>query len=158
MRRGIEGCAFALVLAIAARAAGSSPVADAAMKGDMGTVKSLIQQKADVNAPQADGATALQWAAYRNNVAMADALIAAGANVKLANRDGATALRLASLNGNPRMIETLLKAGADPNEPAPSASFRCCSLPATAMSMPFGYCSTMARISTARRPCEEPLL
>jgi ankyrin repeat protein len=94
-------------------------VADAAMKGDLASVKSLIQQKADVNAPQADGATAIQWAAYRNNLLMADALIAAGANVKLANRDGATALRLASLNGNAPMIERLLKAGADSNERGP---------------------------------------
>ena len=28
----------------------------------------LIEQKADVNAPQADGATAIQWAAYRNDL------------------------------------------------------------------------------------------
>jgi ankyrin repeat protein len=121
MRRGIERCGFALLVAGAVFAAdlGKSPVADAAMKGDLAGVKSLIQQKADVNAPQADGATALQWAVYRNNLLMADALIAAGANVKLANRDGATALRLASLNGNAPMIERLLKAGADPNERGP---------------------------------------
>src|SRR5271166_2133414 len=71
-------------------AAPSSPVADAAMKGDLAAVKSLIQQKADVNIPQADGATALQWAAYDNNVALADLLLAAGADVKKANREGAT--------------------------------------------------------------------
>jgi uncharacterized protein len=124
MRRGIEGCAFTLLLVGAAFAApppdlGKSPVADAAMKGDVATVKSLIQQKADVNAPQTDGATAIQWAAYRGNLVMADALITAGANVKLANRDGATALRLASLHGDAPMIEKLLKAGADPNERGP---------------------------------------
>ena len=61
------------------------------MRGDKAAVKSLLQQKADVNAPQADGATALQWAAYKNDMEMADLLIAAGANVKARNRDGATA-------------------------------------------------------------------
>jgi ankyrin repeat protein len=96
-----------------------SPVADAAAKGDKVAVKSLIQQKGDVNAPQADGATAIQWAAYRNDLGLADILIAAGANVKAANRDGATPLSLASISGNAPMIEKLLKAGADPGEKGP---------------------------------------
>ena len=107
MRRAIGSCALVFSFSLGVFGAAPSPVADAAMKGDLAGVKSLIQQKADVNAPQADGATAIQWAVYRNNVVMADTLIAAGANVKLANRDGATALRLASLNGNAPMIERL---------------------------------------------------
>ena len=93
------------------------------MKGDKATVKSLLQQNADVNAPQADGATAIQWAVYHNDLDLADVLIAAGANVKLANRDGATPLSLASLNGNAPMIERLLKAGADPREHGPKGEF-----------------------------------
>jgi ankyrin repeat protein len=93
-----------------------SPVADAAAKGDVATVRTLIQQKADVNAAQPDGATALQWAAYRNDIAAAQALTAAGADAKKANRDGATPLSLAALNGSAEMISLLLKAGADPNE------------------------------------------
>ncbi len=36
-----------------------SPVADAAMNGDRAAVQSLLQKKADVNAPQTDGATAI---------------------------------------------------------------------------------------------------
>jgi len=90
------------------------------MKGDVATVRSLLAQKADVNAPQADGATAIQWAAYANNLALADVLIKSGANVKLANHDGATALSLAAINGNAPMIEKLLQAGADPNERQPN--------------------------------------
>jgi len=89
------------------------------MNGDRATISSLVRQKADVNAPQADGATALQWAADRGDLEMADILIAAGANVKLANREGATPLYLASLHGNAPMIEKLLKAGADPDELGP---------------------------------------
>jgi ankyrin repeat protein len=99
--------------------AAPSLVADAAAKSDAARVKSLIQQKADVNAPQPDGATALQWAAYHNDLAIADLLIAAGADSKKANRDGATPLSLAALNGSAPMIERLLKAGADPNEKHP---------------------------------------
>ena len=92
-------------------------MADAAMNGDYAAVQKLLQEKADVNAPQADGATALQWAAYRDDFKLAELLIAAGANPKIPNRDGATALQLASIRGSAPMIEKLLKAGADPNEP-----------------------------------------
>ena len=81
------------------------------MNGDRGAVQALVQQKADVNAAQADGATAIQWAVYRDDLEMADALIAAGANIKLANRDGATPLYLASLHGSARMIGKLLTGG-----------------------------------------------
>ena len=99
--------------------ASTSPIADAAMNGDMAAVRALLQQKADVNAAQPDGATAIQWAAYRDDQEMADVLIAAGANIKLANREGATPLYLASLHGSAPMIEKLLKSGADANEPGP---------------------------------------
>lgn len=102
--------------ALSAAGGAASPVADAAMNGDRVTVASLLQAKADVNAPQTDGATALQWAAYRDDLELADVLIAAGANPLAANREGATALQLASLRGSAKMIEKLLKSGADPNE------------------------------------------
>ncbi|MBV9742484.1 MAG: ankyrin repeat domain-containing protein [Acidobacteriia bacterium] len=97
-----------------------SPVADAAMRDDLGAAESLIKQKANVNAPQLDGATAIQWAAYRNDLRMAELLIGAGADVKLANRDGVTPLWLAAQNGNAAMVEKLLAAGADPNERHPN--------------------------------------
>jgi uncharacterized protein len=109
---------IALVLCLSASAA-NSPVADAAMKGDQPALRSLLERKADVNAPQSDGATAIQWAAYRDDLDMAGLLIGAGANVKLANREGATPLYLASIRGNAAMIDKLLKAGADPNERGP---------------------------------------
>jgi ankyrin repeat protein len=113
-------CALALCLAAFGAAPPASPVADAAMKGDQATVKTLLAQTADVNATQPDGATAIQWAAYTNNLALADLLIKGGANVKLANHDGATALSLAAINGSAPMIEKLLQAGADPNERQPN--------------------------------------
>ncbi|HEY7339125.1 MAG TPA: ankyrin repeat domain-containing protein [Bryobacteraceae bacterium] len=124
MRRAIQSCSLALFLALAAfgtapPASSKSLIADAAMKGDLAAVKTLIQQKADVNAAQPDGATAIQWAAYHNDLALADTLIAAGANVTLANRDGATPLSLSSINGNAAMIQKLLKAGASVTERGP---------------------------------------
>src|ERR1700674_653986 len=98
-------------------AAASSDIADAAMKKNREAVRSLVDQKADVNAPQPDGATALHWAARWDDLEMADLLIRAGANVQAVNRDGARPMFLACQNGNAAMIERLLKAGADPNVP-----------------------------------------
>jgi ankyrin repeat protein len=106
----------AALLAIAAGpafAAGKSDVADAAMKGDKAALRTLVQKKADVNAPQVDGATALHWAVYRDDAEAADLLIAAGAKVDAANREGVTPLAMASLFGSAAMVERLLAAGAD---------------------------------------------
>ena len=107
------------LLSMVTVAAGRSDVADAAMKGDKAAVRTLIQQKADVNVPQADGATALHWAAYRGDKELADILIKAGANPKVANREGSTPLWLASINGDAPMIAALIAAGAEPNEHLP---------------------------------------
>ena len=60
----------------------------------------LVEQHADVNAPQADGATALHWAVFRSDKEMVDLLLRAGANPKAANREGSTPLWLASINGD----------------------------------------------------------
>jgi ankyrin repeat protein len=119
IRYAITASAVLLVLCLPAFGAANSPVADAAMKSDWTALQTLLQQKADVNAPQADGATAIQWAAYNGDLEMADLLIGAGANVKAANREGATALQLACINGDAAIIERLIRAGADPNEKGP---------------------------------------
>src|SRR5689334_15917750 len=83
-------------------------VADAAMKGDHALVRTLLQQKADVNAPQIDGATALHWAVYRNDLELAQLLIKGGAKVEATNREGITPLYMASVYGNSDLISTLL--------------------------------------------------
>jgi len=67
-RRRIIGCVALLLIAAAgvARGAGRSEIADAVRKGDKAAVRTLLQRKVDVNAPQVDGATALHWAVYRD--------------------------------------------------------------------------------------------
>jgi ankyrin repeat protein len=85
------------------------------MKRNAAALRALLQQKADVNAPQSDGSTALHWAVHFDDVAMVEMLIGAGANVKAANRLGVTPLSLACQNGNAVVVERLVKAGADPN-------------------------------------------
>jgi uncharacterized protein len=116
MPRVLGCCALVLFTAAAAAAAGSE-VADAAMKRNTGAVRTLIQQKANVNAPQVDGTTALHWAVRLDEAELADMLIRAGANVSATNRDGVRPVQLAAMNGNAIMLDKLIKAGADPNQP-----------------------------------------
>ena len=89
------------------------------MRGDHAAVQTLVEQHADVNAPQADGATALHWAVFRSDKEMVDLLIRAGSNAKAANREGSTPLWLASVNGDAAIIAALIAGGADPNEKLP---------------------------------------
>jgi ankyrin repeat protein len=92
---------------------------EAVKRADKVAVRALLQQRVDVNRPEADGMTALHWAARLDDVETADLLIRAGANVKAATRYGVLPLSLASANGNAVMIERLLEAGADANAALP---------------------------------------
>ena len=99
-----------------AAAAGNSPVADAAERGDRAAVQALLQQAADVNAAQADGSTALHWAALDGDVEMTRMLLYAGANVNASSRlGGYRPLHLAARNGRAAVVQVLLDAGAGPN-------------------------------------------
>ena len=94
----------------------SSPVADAAMRGDAGEVKSLLERGADVNAAQGDGMTALHWAALRNRPDLVEILADAHARIEVTTRIGGfTPLHVASREGSAAAIKALLGAGADPN-------------------------------------------
>jgi ankyrin repeat protein len=114
MRRAL--LVSALLLTIASPGLAATKLVDAVKRGDVNAARTLIAQKADVNAPDADGSTPLHWAAQRDDVAMADLLIAAGANVKARTRYNITPLSLACTNGDAKLVDRLLKAGADPNE------------------------------------------
>ena len=94
----------------------ASPVADAAMNGDLEAVRALLKNGADVNAAQGDGMTALHWAAEAGDVEMVGMLLYAGANVQGVTRLGDyTPLHLASKAGNEGVVARLLEAGADPS-------------------------------------------
>lgn len=100
-------------------AASSAPVADAAEKMDRAAIRTLLQQRADVNAPQVDGMTALHWATYHDDVETAALLVRAGARVNVTNRYGVAPLTLACLSGNSALVDVLLTAGADANTAVP---------------------------------------
>src|SRR5882672_1110746 len=111
----------ALLSAITLSAAAGADVriADAAMHSQRDTVRTLIQQKVDVNSAQPDGTTALHWVVQHDDLENAQLLIRAGAKVDTATRYGITPLYLACVTGNAAMIDALLKAGADPKSANP---------------------------------------
>lgn len=114
-RPGALVAALVLTLLVSAATPPDSPVADAAMRGDQGSVRALLQQGADVNAAQGDGMTALHWAADRGDLEMARMLVYAGAGLDAVTRMAEyTPLHLASRAGHGTVVRALLKAGSDP--------------------------------------------
>jgi ankyrin len=118
--RSVVVCLVALLLPVIPASAAGSDVADAVMRGKKDVLRTLLNQKADVNVPQVDGTTALHWAVRADDLESADLLLKAGARVSATTRDGATPMQLASLNGSATMIDRLVKAGADVNAPLSS--------------------------------------
>jgi ankyrin repeat protein len=92
---------------------------DAVKDGNHAVVQSLLRQKTDVNAAEADGTTALHWAVREDDAELVRLLLRAGANVRAANRYGVTPLQLAAVNGSVATAQSLLDAGADPNAVLP---------------------------------------
>jgi ankyrin repeat protein len=90
-----------------------APVADAASRGDVGAVRTLVLSGADVNAAQGDGMTGLHWAARRGDAPMAAILLGAGADPGAMTRLGAyKPLHLASSLGHDQVVRELLAGGA----------------------------------------------
>ena len=114
----VLGFCLGLLLLVTVQAssftAEDTPLPDAAMTGDIGEVKLLLEKNVDVDQAQGDGMTALHWATHLDDLNLAHSLLEAGASVSPKTRLGAlTPLFMASKNGNPAMVELLLDAGAD---------------------------------------------
>jgi len=85
------------------------------MRGDTATVRRLIRQGIDVNAPQTDGMTALHWAAQRGDSGITSMLVYAGSRVDAITRNGNyTPLHLAARQGHAAAVRALLALGANP--------------------------------------------
>ena len=118
--RTTSAIAIALVVCGAVSAAAASlPLVDAVKDGNHAAVQSLLRQKTNVNAAEADGTTALHWAVREDDAELVRVLLRAGANVRAANRYGVTPLQLAAVNGSVATAQSLLDAGADPNAVLP---------------------------------------
>ncbi len=105
-----------LVGTISATTPVEAPVADAAERGDLEEVRTLLRQGADVNTAQSDGMTALHWAASNNDIEIATTLLYAGATVRATTRlGGYTPLHIASRGGHTEVARLILERGADPD-------------------------------------------
>lgn len=116
--RWVTGLCASVLLSGSVLAFAAEPdlrLVNAAANQDKATVRALLKQRANVNAPRADGSTALLWAAHWNDMEMVDLLLAAGANVNAADDHGVTPLARAAENADVAMMERLLKAKANPN-------------------------------------------
>ena len=133
--RSVLVCLVALLLPVIPASAAGSDVADAVMHGMKDVLRTLLNQKVDVNVPQVDGTTALHWAVRADDLESADLLLKAGARVSAATRDGATPMQLAALNGSATMIDRSSRPARTCTTLAPtSPSERRCDSFATATS------------------------
>jgi ankyrin repeat protein len=116
-RRGLGKALMLALFTVSGFAAeiSDSPLVQAARKQDQKAVRTLVSQKADVNARSTDGSTALLWLAHWNDLDTADLLLRAGADANLANDFGMTPLSQACTNANAQFVRLLLKGGANPN-------------------------------------------
>jgi uncharacterized protein len=90
-----------------------APVADAAQRGDIEVVRTLLRSGGDVNAAQGDGMTALHWAAMNGRSDIVEVLLYAGATPESTTRLGAyTPLHLAAREGHAEVIDRLLNGFA----------------------------------------------
>ena len=105
--------------AVRAEAAASLSLVEAVKDGNRAAVQTLLRQKTNVNAREADGTTALHWAVRSDDLDLVRLLLRAGADARAANRYGVTPLQLAAVNGSVTTARTLLDAGADPNAVLP---------------------------------------
>ncbi len=95
--------------------AADAPVADAARRGDLDAVQTLLSEGANVNAPLGDGMTALHWAAHQGHLTLVGVLLDAGASTAATTRLGRhTPLHVASRAARPEVVRALLARGADP--------------------------------------------
>lgn len=102
------------VLSLTGAAHSDTPIADAAMRGDVAQMEALIERGADVNAAQGDGMTALHWAGETGTAEMAHLLVSAGANLEATTRIGdLTPLLIAAEAGNGAVVDVLLQSGAN---------------------------------------------
>nr|XP_031297029.1 ankyrin repeat domain-containing protein 39 isoform X2 [Camelus dromedarius] len=86
----------------------------AALNGDLGRVKYLIQKAADPSQPDSAGYTALHYASRNGHYAVCQFLLESGAKCNAQTHGGATALHRASYCGHTDIARLLLSHGSNP--------------------------------------------
>jgi ankyrin repeat protein len=94
------------------RAAETTPLLEAAYRGDAARVAQLLAAGADPDEANDFGATPLREAALRGDTAVLQLLLKAGADPQSANAEGETALMRVARTGNVEAAKLLVKHGA----------------------------------------------
>jgi ankyrin repeat protein len=87
----------------------------AALEGQISTIREALDQGADVDATDTDGRSALQLAAFDGHTDVVKLLLDHGARVDHRDALGRTALIYAATGPNQATVKVLLAAGADPD-------------------------------------------
>lgn len=86
---------------------------EAAMIGDIPTIRALVRQGEEIEKRDWDGHTPLAWAAMRGHAEVIRLLAEAGANIEARNHRGDTPLILAAREGRGAALEVLLALGSN---------------------------------------------
>ena len=89
---------------------GTTPLHCAALKGNTGTARLLIEKGANIHAKNETGSTPLHWAAKSGRIDTANLLIEKGADINAKDKDGKTPLDLST--GAWECMQLLKKHGA----------------------------------------------
>lgn len=92
---------------------GASALIRAAEKGDLKTVRVLLENGADINAADRNGWTALMKAVKGHHLKTTADLIAAGANVHAETRNGWNVLSIAVKTGAPEIIALIASVAGE---------------------------------------------
>lgn len=95
-------------------------LADAAMQGDLATMRELLKSSVDPDQPGKFGTMALHWRVDADDIESARLLLKAGAKADVLTERGVSPLSLAIANGNAEMVRLLLDAGADADRREPT--------------------------------------
>lgn len=96
---------------------GNKPLAKAAKRGSLESVKLFLAAKPDVNARNLEASTALFLAVEEEHLAIAELLLAAGADPNLPGRTGIPPVAAAAYTGNIKLVQLLIEKGADARAP-----------------------------------------
>ena len=112
-------CTMSVLLALCcipastwAHSGGNHPLINAAGRGDLLQVKTLLATKIDVNDGAGRGITALLVASQNGHRSIVQALLSAKADVNIKTRNGDTPLIAATQTGHEEVVQLLKQAGA----------------------------------------------
>jgi ankyrin repeat protein len=91
---------------------GFTPLIIAGYRNQIGVVKLLLENNADVNAKSGEG-TVLIGACFKGNIALVKLLLTHGADVNATNELGSTSLMYSIMGQNIELIKILIENGAN---------------------------------------------